>query len=226
MKLTERLYQAAKPIWEGYVSQPFVQELGEGTLSLERLRFYMIQDYRYLLQYTKVFAMGVVQAEEESLQRFFANLLHDTLNGEMQVHKSYMKRLGISEEEVENTPTAPANQAYTAYMLEEAKQGGVLEILVAVLSCAWSYQKIGEHHKNIPGALTHPFYGEWVQGYTSAEYCSGTQELLDFVDFYGAEISAEQETHLKEIFVNCSRYEADFWDMAYEGAMPAKSVSV
>lgn len=216
MKLTERLYQAAKPIWESYFSQPFVKELGEGTLPIERFRFYMVQDYRYLLQYAKVFALGAAKAEEESIQRFFANLLYDTLNGEMQIHKAYMKRLGITEMDVAQAETAPANQAYTAYMLAEAEKGGVLEILVAVLSCAWSYQKIGEHHKNIPGALTHPFYGEWVQGYSSAAYCESTQQLLDFVDFYGAEISAEQETHLKEIFVTCSRYEADFWDMAYK----------
>ena len=32
MKLTDRLYEAAKTIWDGYLTQPFVKELGEGTL--------------------------------------------------------------------------------------------------------------------------------------------------------------------------------------------------
>ena len=31
MNLTDRLYEAAKPIWDGYLNQPFVKELGEGT---------------------------------------------------------------------------------------------------------------------------------------------------------------------------------------------------
>ena len=49
MSLTDRLYAVAKPIWEGYLEQPFVKELGEGTLREDRFRFYMVQDYRYLL---------------------------------------------------------------------------------------------------------------------------------------------------------------------------------
>lgn len=218
MKLTERLYAAAKEIWDGYLAQPFVRELGEGTLSPERFRFYMVQDYRYLLQYAKVFALGVVKAREEALMLRFSDMVHDTLDGEMNIHKAYMSRLGITEEEVAQTKSALANQSYTSYMLDEAHQGGVLEILVAVLACAWSYQMIGAHHKKIEGALEHPLYGEWVQGYSSKEYCDNTQEIIDLVDGLGADISAEQEAHLIEIFVNCSRYERDFWDMAYDMA--------
>ena len=39
MSLTDRLYAVAKPIWEGYLEQPFVKELGEGTLREDRFRF-------------------------------------------------------------------------------------------------------------------------------------------------------------------------------------------
>lgn len=218
MKLTERLYEAAKPIWDGYLLQPFVKELGEGTLDAGRFRFYMIQDYRYLLEYVRVFALGVVKAEEEDTQRMFADMVWETLHGEMQVHRAYMERLGITEEEIARTQTTPENRAYTDYMLAEAEKGGTLEILTAVLSCAWSYQMIGLHLKEIPGALTHPLYGEWVEGYSSQSYCEGTERILTLIDRYGADISARREEHLKEIFVNCSRYEADFWDMSYAAA--------
>lgn len=217
MKLTEKLYETVKPIWDGYPAQPFVRELGEGTLDVKRFRFYMIQDYRYLLEYVRVFALGVVKAKEEETQRMFADMVWETLHEEMRVHRAYMARLGITEEEIAQTKTAPANRAYTEYMLAEAERGEVLEILVAVLSCAWSYQRIGLHLKEISGALTHPLYGEWVAGYSSESYCEGTERILVLVDAYGADISAEREAHLKEIFTVCSRYEADFWDMAYAG---------
>ena len=42
-----------------------------------------------------------------------------------------------------------------------------------------------------------------------------TQLIIDLVNRYGEGITREREDHLKEIFVNCSRYEADFWTMAY-----------
>ncbi len=216
MKLTERLYHSVEGIWLGYLEQPFVKELGEGTLDAQKFRFYMIQDYRYLLQYAKVFAMGVVKAEEERLMERFSHMVHDVLHGEMNVHKAYMSRLGITAQEITNTKSALANQSYTSYMLDVAYKGGCLEILMAVLACAWSYQVIGEHHGKIEGALEHPLYGEWVQGYTSKEYRAATQEIIDLVDELGKDVTKEQEAALTEIFVNCSRYEKAFWDMAYQ----------
>lgn len=218
MKLTDRLYDAAKEIWDGYLEQPFVKELGEGTLREDRFRFYMVQDYRYLLQYAKVFAMGVVKAEDERMMCRFAHMVHDTLDGEMNLHKTYMFRLGITEQEIAETKSSLANQSYTSYMLDAAYKGGALEILTAVLSCAWSYQMIGEHHEKIPGALEHPLFGEWVAGYSSKGYRESTQEIIDLVDELGKGIPAKREENLKEIFVNCSRYEKDFWDMAYNMA--------
>lgn len=196
MKLTERLYKSVEDIWMGYLEQPFVKELAEGTLDVEKFRFYMIQDYRYLLQYAKVFAFGVIKTEDPELMRRFAGMVHDVLDGEMNVHKTYMARLGITEEEVAN-------------------KGGPLEILMAVLACAWSYQVIGEHHVKVPGAVEHPLYGEWVQGYSSKEYADSTKEIIDCVDALGENITPEQEAYLTDIFVKCSRYEKLFWDMAY-----------
>lgn len=215
MKLTQRLYESVKDIWMGYLEQPFVKELAEGTLDPAKFRFYMIQDYRYLLQYAKVFALGVAKAEDEELMRRFACMVHDVLDGEMKVHKSYMARLGITEEEVAATKSALDNQSYTSYMLDEAYKGGSLEILMSVLACAWSYQVIGEHHAAVPGALDHPLYGEWVESYSSDEYRASTQEIIDCVDELGENITPEQEKALTEIFVTCSRYETKFWDMAY-----------
>lgn len=125
MSLTDRLYAVAKPIWEGYLEQPFVKELGEGTLREDRFRFYMVQDYRYLLQYAKVFAMGVVKTEDEALMTRFSYMVHDTLDGEMNIHKAYMSRLGITEQEVATTKSTLTNQSYTSYMLDEAYKGGL-----------------------------------------------------------------------------------------------------
>ncbi|MEE0230570.1 MAG: thiaminase II, partial [Peptococcaceae bacterium] len=105
MQLTEKLFESSKAIWENYLEQPFVKELGEGTLDLEKFRYYMIQDYRYLLQYAKVFALGVVKSNNEALMRRFAAMVNDTLDGEMKIHKAYMARLGITNEEVINTPS-------------------------------------------------------------------------------------------------------------------------
>ena len=45
MKLTARLYEAARPVWAGYHTHPFVTGLGDGSLPVEKFRFFLLQDY-------------------------------------------------------------------------------------------------------------------------------------------------------------------------------------
>ena len=216
MKLSEVLYESVKEIWQSYLEHPFVKGLGDGTLPKELFRFYMIQDYLYLLEYSKVFALGVVKSKDEKVMKQFATMVHNTLCSEMNIHKNYMKRLDISEEEIKNAVQSLSNRSYTSYMLEVAYNGDVLDILVAILSCAWSYQMIGQHHKKLPGALEHTFYGEWVAGYSSKEYEEETEEIITLTDELGKNISEQRIEELKRIFINCSRYEYYFWDMSYK----------
>ncbi len=90
-------------------------------------------------------------------------LMVKTLDSEMAIHKKYMKRLGITQEEIENSRTALVNQSYTSYMLDVGLKGDVLDILVAVLSCAWSYQIPCKQDR---GALGNETFGEWIDGYS------------------------------------------------------------
>ena len=100
MKLSEILYDSVKEIWNSYNEHPFVKGIEECNLSLEKFKYYMIQDYLYLLDYSKIFALGVVKAPDEETMRFFADLVNSTLNSEMDIHKKYMERLHITFEEV------------------------------------------------------------------------------------------------------------------------------
>lgn len=98
--LTDELYESVKDIWKGYHEHPFVNGIGDGSLPIEKFRFYMLQDYLYLYDYAKVFALGVVKSTEPSMIRRFSYFVEDTLGGEMDIHSGYMERLGITDEEV------------------------------------------------------------------------------------------------------------------------------
>ena len=183
---------------------------------MEKFRFYMLQDYLYLFDYARVFALGVVKARDPELMRTFARNVDSILGGEMNIHRSYMKRLGITEEQVFAVKPALDNLSYTNYMLAAAHAGGPAEVVAAILSCSWSYAEIGRALADIPGAAEHPFYGEWIRGYASREYEQTNESLIQLMDQLGEGITAQQEKHLTELFVNCSRYELGFWDMAWE----------
>ena len=210
-----RLQKAAAPIWEACLKHPFVTGIGDGTLAVEKFQHFMLQDYLYLFDYARVFALGVVKARDPELMRTFAANVDAILGGEMKIHRAYMKRLGISEEQVFAVKPALDNLSYTNYMLSIASSGTPMEIVAAILACSWSYAEIGQTLAAVPGAAEHPFYGEWIQGYASEDYAATNQALIELMDSLAANATEDQIAYLTEIFVNCSRYELGFWDMSW-----------
>ena len=86
MTMTERLLEATKEIWDGYNETPFVKGIADGSLDHEKFKYYMIQDYLYLLDYTKVFSIGTAKAKNLDAMRLFAGYTHSILDGEMDIH--------------------------------------------------------------------------------------------------------------------------------------------
>ena len=216
LSVSARLRQAAAPIWEECLRHPFVTGIGDGTLGVEKFQYFMLQDYLYLFDYARVFALGVVKARDPKLMRTFAENVNAILGGEMNIHRAYMERLGITEDQVFAVKPALDNTSYTHYMLAVAESGGPMEIVAAILACSWSYAEIGQALAKRPGAADHPFYGEWVRGYASENYAATNQAPMALMHELAKDATGAQFHRLEEIFVNCSRYELGFWDMAWE----------
>ena len=219
MKVTDRLYTAVKEIWDSYNQHPFVKGIADGSLAIDKFQFYMVQDYLYLMQYSKVFALGIVKAQKEEDMRLFADLVHSTLNSETATHKAYLKRLGITVSHMENAKTSLVTQSYTNYMLSVSFTEGIAELATTVLACAWSYKMIGDFMDTVPGSKEHEFYGEWVKCYTSKEYRESNDIIIDLVNRLAEDYSEKQIENLERIIVDCSRYEYMFWDMAWNKEM-------
>ncbi len=94
----------------------FVRGIADGSLEIQKFRFYLLQDYVYLFDYAKVFAQGVVKSRDPEVMRMFASSVANILGGEMNIHRGYMKRLGITEEDAERVKPSLPNSSYTAYM--------------------------------------------------------------------------------------------------------------
>jgi len=196
-------------------NHPFIKGIENGNLDIEKFKFYMIQDYLYLYDYAKLFAIGILKSDNNDDMKLFASSLDSTLNTEMAIHRGYMERLGISEEDVSNTETSLINLSYTNYMLSIAQKGGQKEVIIALLSCAWTYAEIAKKiNENNSSAKEHDFYGEWVSGYLDDSFQNIAQWFLTRVDQFGEYLSDVEKTQLTNIFRNCCVYELKFWDMA------------
>jgi thiaminase/transcriptional activator TenA len=218
MKFSERLYEKLQPIWRQNYNHPFVQGMGDGTLEKEKFRFYMIQDYLYLIDYAKLFAIGAVKATDVQTMGKFAALLDSTLNEEMSLHREYAKKFEISEKELEKAQPSPTTLAYTHYMLHVGQSGTLAELVAALLPCMWSYWEIGKELSEKPGA-NNEFYREWIEMYSSEEFGELATWCINLFDSLTEDKSEAELEKLEEIFLNTTRFEYMFWDMAYNEAM-------
>ncbi|WP_216650246.1 hypothetical protein [Fundicoccus ignavus] len=103
MTFTQDLYGATQDILKQCFNHPFIKGIENGNLDIEKFKFYMIQDYLYLYDYAKLFAIGILKSDNNDDMKLFASSLNSTLNTEMAIHRGYMERLGISEEDVSNS---------------------------------------------------------------------------------------------------------------------------
>ena len=215
MTTCEKLVAAAADIWENYNRHPFVLGLQNGTLDREKFRFYMVQDYLYLKDYAKNFAIGVAKAKSAGSSHLFAKYIA-VMDGEMDVHSGYFAELGITQAEIDSAEMALDNISYNSYMLRVAYEEGEAEILAAIMSCAYSYEVIAKNMlKAKPDCLKDNFYGKWIEGYISQSYSDGNRVLMDALDKMTENYSEAQINRLCEIFTICSKYELSFWDMCW-----------
>jgi len=125
MSFSRGLKAKAAKVWEDGYNHPFVQELGMGTLDKEKFKFYLLQDYLYLLQYAKVFAIAAIKSDTEELMTNFSKVQYFILANEMDLHREYMAGFGINPADVANVKASFYNRTYTANMLEIGQTGGL-----------------------------------------------------------------------------------------------------
>jgi thiaminase/transcriptional activator TenA len=197
-----------------------VQELGKGTLDKDRFKFYLLQDYHYLLQYAKVFAAAVLKSDNEEYMSNFTTVQNYIFNTEMDVHREYMKRFGITPEEIDSVKSSLYNRTYTANMLAHGFTGGLADIIATVLPCGWTYSDYGKRLKEqYAGNLQDNFYKTWIENYASDSFASSLEWLFGALDSLTAAMSDKQLEKIEEIFISSVEFEYLFWDMAYNQQM-------
>lgn len=216
MKFTDILFEDVRELWEKYLEHPFVKEIGEGTLDKEKFKNYLVQDYLYLKEYAKVFAMGLVKAESLSDMNLYYGSIKGILEDETEVHTNYLKYFGIDQDKVFDNRKEMTTESYTSYMLGIGLKGDLKKIAMTILPCAWSYQFIGrslyEKHKD---TLDNNFYKPWIEEYSSVEFEEGSEVWKNHINDLCKDISEKEAENLRDIFMKSSLYEMDFWDMAY-----------
>lgn len=216
MRLSAVLVNGVRDLWDQAAEKPFVVEMAKGTLDAQRYRYYMIQDYLYLLDYIDILGCMQEGADDRSIKDFISFAIEQTRGETQRVHVPNMRKLGISDDDVARCPKAPVIVEYVEYMLGQLRKDGVLAGLTALLQCSWAYAYIAQRTAEAHGSElpTSPYKG-WFDGYTCAEYLQANQRWIDILDEKASPVRDGDVQKLCGIFRECAEYENKLWDMLY-----------
>ena len=208
-----RLRRLADPVWQAQHEHPFVRGIGDGSLDLERFRHWVRQDYRFLVEYCRLFGLAAARAPDLDTLVRFADLLQATARTEMDLHRAYAAELGIAPADLEREPMAPTTRAYTDFLVRVAATGDFAELAAALLPCMWGFSEIGQAlARRLPAE---PRYAKWVRMYADPEFAALAGWCRELVDRLAAGAGDATCRRMEEAFLTSSRYEYQFWEMAW-----------
>lgn len=212
MAFSDQLLEEGEHIWEAQKNHPFVLELASGDLDESAFQYWIKQDYRYLLDYARLFAVAGAKVRDEETMTDLLEIAHSTLSYEMDLHREFASDYGISREELERVQRSPTCEAYTSFLIRTAYEGSIAEISAALYPCGQGFLDIGEHAAEL--ATEDHQYTPWIDIYTSDEFRELVEMMRDFVDRCGKQYPGEREA-MVDAFLTSSRLEYRFWEMAY-----------
>ena len=178
IRASDAFREESDPIWSLLHRHPFITELAEGTLPLDKFRFFLEQDDFYLAEYSRCLALGAAKSRNERELRYFTVDLNQVLDAEIPNNRELLARvieLG-AEDRGGSLTMAPANVAYTSYLQALALRGGPLDIMAALLPCSWSYVEIATALRERVDT-THPVYGGWIAYFSKPEVVQMVAEM-------------------------------------------------
>jgi thiaminase/transcriptional activator TenA len=211
----ERLKTAAPAEWRAYVEHPFTTAMADGSLPQPAFRHYLVQDYLFLIEFARAYALAVYKAPQLADMREAAGALAAILDVEMNLHVKLCAGWGLSPADLERAAPAAETLAYTRYVLDTGMRGDLLALKVALSPCVIGYAEIGTRLAAAAGGAANP-YRVWIDEYAGAAYQEVAAKARADLDRLAQRYATPaREAELVAIFTEATRLEADFWEMGW-----------
>lgn len=211
-KWTEEAWAEASGIYADIIGHPFILELADGTLPIEKFKRYIAQDELYLGNYGRQMFAFAAMIKDASQKEMFTEFARAGMEGEKAMHELMIARFGIDVSALPSKVTA----AYNSHT-EVAIHTGCKEIAFAsLLPCIWIYNEVGKYLKTIAEMENNP-YREWIDEYGNEEFSSAVDKVLALIDEYADSTNEIIRTEMTNQFREGVRFEYEFWDYAYIG---------
>lgn len=214
---TDRLWSAARDVYNAILAHPFITGLTDGRLDLEVFKEYIIQDALYLSRFAKAVALVGAKAPDDDAALTLISAARDALSVERaSLHDFLLSQWGINTANIKEHQMSPTNRAYTDFLIAASYEKPFLVGLAAILPCFWVYMEVGREllKKGSPVET----FSRWIDTYSSPDYEQAVARIIGLTRKVG-ENAGEAEKAEAELYFRLSTiYEYLFWDSSYRKA--------
>lgn len=206
--------------WKAYTEHEFVQKMGDGSLPVENYKYYLIQDYLFLVRQNReseseemLIAEQVQFARATALGAYKSSSLTDigrsvqqviTLQEEIKLHIDFCKEQGLSVKDIESEGEDQATTAYTRYVLDIGQSQDWLALQVALLPCLIGYGIIAKRLFDDTNTLKEGRYWTWIQQYVDTEYVEAMARGSALIEEHAGKQSVSRLDELAQIFIHAT----------------------
>ena len=149
--------------WEGMVTHPFVREMGDGSLDINKFRSYFRQDYVFCSDLVKLSSIAIAKAAPDydagkMLNGFLANFL----SAENDLFLNGFQELGVTGDQYRETVANPITQAFGDFMVRTALEGDLDDIIALFYVTEGTYLDWATRIINSGVKPNHPVYQGWI----------------------------------------------------------------
>jgi thiaminase (transcriptional activator TenA) len=141
--LSQHLFRLGRANLGRQLAHPTVRGIATGDLEPARFRAWLVQDYLFLLDYVRLFALAAARAADTDTLGRLVDLAHSTFHQELSLHRGYAAEFGLGEADLDQAEKSPVCAAYTDFLLRTATTADFAEVLAALLPCMWGYSELG-----------------------------------------------------------------------------------
>lgn len=213
MSATEFLKSSVQADWDAATDHVFCRELADGTLPLDKMRWYLVQDYKFIDQFVRLLATAIAHAPTLADGVPAAQFLGLVTSTENTYFLRSFEALGVSAQ-VQAAPAAPSTVAFQQLM-EAARKSGKYEQMLAVLVVAeWCYLSWADRYTNYSADL--PFwFSEWIDLHCGDGFEDVVAYLRGQLDTVWDDLSDADKAAAQDMFQRAVKCERDFFDAAY-----------
>lgn len=207
---SEDAWENSKDIVERLKKHKFIQELIDGSLDDKIFKEYISQD----IMYCEIFNSEMKKLSEKLDIEEYKNKLEEFSKSKSSIimREQFQKSFNFPPSVIKNNIC----QKYTSLIVDSVENHSIQEGLSSMLACYWVYYEIGNYISQKQKKINkHNKYQSWIDNYGNPNYGKKVNSYKNICDYY-ASLKSDKKEEMKKIFIQCVKYEYDFFEEAYD----------